>query len=182
MKKLQLSTPTNGVKITMKKLGWMILGGILVVAGYYAIKSVTGGTDTPILVGDGSVVIGSPVPFDTWGKPDDSTLVHPNSSAKIRGIDVLGTQKDACPGNSPCTIRATWSNGITLVVHTDPNGRGATIKSSVTFLKGWEKYPYTWIYPTPSAALSDISVQKGNSSQWNPVCTGPNCRVVIHYK
>jgi hypothetical protein len=166
----------------MSKVLCFIAGALLVVAGYYGYQFLKGGTDTPILVGDGSMVIGSPVPLNTWSALDQYTIVHPKPRGKMAEIEVAGVTKDACPGNAPCTVKATWSNGSTLEVHTGPAGKGLAIRSSVPFLKGWDKYTYTWVYSTPNATLSDIAVQKGNSSQWKPVCTGPGCQVVIHYR
>jgi hypothetical protein len=174
-----------------RNLIWAVIGGLLVLAGLIAYRFFVKAQSTPILIGDGSIVIESEVPLvpNQYTQIAPNVLRHKDASKTMHQIMQNGNPKLNCGGHRKCKITAKWDNGFAIEIQ-ESASQGVTITANGTgldFNHGWEKHRYTWIYRLDSnVKLVDIEGTPDGSPTGpplTPLCSGPGCTIEMeHYK
>lgn len=171
------------------KYAWGAAAGCaLLSALWLAPGSLAQGTDSPIIVQDGSIRIenqgGS---LNNWTAAGNMALDHPDGSRTLRSVEVSGpgAQEATCSGRGRCVVEMSWTSGQSIRIVARQNGnQGMRLESSgVTFdAPGWDKSGSAWRFALPAGAVPTVTIRDASGGGAQTLCQGNGCRVLVHYQ
>jgi|SRR5579872_6850544 len=139
------------------------------------------GSDTPIIITDGSLTMDSAVPWSQFTTAGDSRR-HPKGNGTVTGIDltVNGTTQNIAIGGQPCTVTLQYG-GTTITVSTAANGRALQVSANNFAGSFHEVTPNQMAHNNPNNKIGAITIRNGNQTAFSGTGNG-GTRVVVHYQ
>jgi hypothetical protein len=140
------------------------------------------GSDTPIIIADGSLTMESTgVPWSSYTTAGN-TKRHPNAGKTVRSVDLTvngNTQTIAFTGQQ-CTVTAVYGN-TTITVSTDGTGKALSVTTDFagSFHAGASGNQLA--HNNANGQMGAITVKKGTQSAFSGTGNG-HSRIVIHYQ
>ena len=138
------------------------------------------GTDTPIIISDGSLTMESRgVPWSQWGT--GGTRHHPNATKSITAVDlaVNGTTRTITFNGQPCTVTAQYG-GTTITISTDGGGKNLQLATDFSaFHPGSTQNVLA--HNDPNNHIGAVSVRRGGQTAFSGTGNGGTV-ITIHYR
>ncbi len=139
------------------------------------------GSDTPIIITDGSLTIESNgVPWTSYTGVG-GTRRHPNAEKRVTAVDVTvnGRTQTVTFAGEQCTVTAQYGN-TNITVQTGSNGRGIFINTDFSaFHRGATNNHMA--HNDASKHMGAIAVKKAGATAFSGTGNGGS-KIVIHYR
>lgn len=167
---------------------WLSLAAVaLALAASIVLLSPLWAADSPITLGDGSILLGNPGgDLGQWTVVSRTIIAHPQQGNAMAEIDVTGPNATAatCAGRGQCVVEVRWSTGQSIrLASTAAGSRGARFEAQgVAFDDpAWQKSATQWRFNLPAGATPTVTVRDGGGAA-QTICQGSGCRVTVHYR
>jgi hypothetical protein len=150
-----------------------LLGGALFLGGQ--------GSDTPIIISDGSLTIDATVPWETFRDADASTKAHPHAAKSVTKVVVTagGRTQTFDYSGQKCTVAIRYDR-TDLVVSTDDHGKALQVKTDYrSFRRGASSNLMAHV--NPNAKISSVTVRRGAQTLFAATPSG-GTRISISYQ
>jgi len=139
------------------------------------------GSDTPIIISDGSLTIDATVPWTNFGNADATTKSHPQRTRSVTKVVVTagGATQTFNFSGQQCTVAVRYA-ATDVVVSTDNHGKALRIKTDyASFRPGASANLMT--HTNPNAKISSVTVMRGAQTLFSATPSG-GTRISISYQ
>jgi len=139
------------------------------------------GSDTPIIISDGSLTIDATVPWTGFRDDDATTKSHPHNAKSVTKVVVTagGNTQTFDFSSQKCTVAVRYA-ATDIVVSTDNGGKALRIKTDYgSFRKGASDN--LMAHTNPSAKISRVTVTRGAQTVFTATPSG-GTKISISYR
>lgn len=147
------------------------------------------GSDSPIIVRDGSIVIENRgLDMKEWRSAGRAALDHPHPDKALGEVEVTGpgAQNASCAQRGRCVVEMRWSTGQAIrIVARQGGSRGLRLEASGLNFddEGWDKSAPAWRFTLPDGAEPAVTIRdRSTNGQPEKICQGKGCAVLVHYQ
>jgi hypothetical protein len=138
-------------------------------------------TDTPIVIGDGSLTMGSAVAWSSF-TGTGSTHAHPNANKSITSVDVtMPAMSDTVTfSGEKAEIDVTYAGTFSIKVASGSNGRRLTVNTDFSaFHQGADANHL--VHNNATGTITHVTVLRNGTVALDSAASG-HTQVVIHYQ